>query len=298
MKKCGSISILGRPNVGKSTLLNTLIGEKIAIVTPKPQTTRNTITGILTQGDTQFIFVDTPGLHKAQNRLGDRMNSYVYETAKGVDLAFLVCEADKMPGRPEKILMQTLAENDIPAILVLNKVDAVVKEKMLPVMAAYAELFPFKALVPVSAQTGDGIDVLLAEAEKLLPEGEHIFPEDELTDQPERVLAAELVREKLMRMLKDEIPYSLTCECERFATREDGVLEINILIVCDKPSHKSIVIGRNGSVLKEAGTKARADMEKLFGTTVFLQLWVKVKEDWLNNPNFINEMDIFFDGPK
>lgn len=293
MKKCGSISILGRPNVGKSTLLNTLIGEKIAIVTPRPQTTRNSITGILTKGDTQFIFVDTPGLHKSKNRLGDRMNSYVYETAKGVDVAFLMCEADKMPGKPEKILLETISQSEIPCILVLNKVDAVVKEKNLPVMAAYASLFPFAALVPISAQTGDGIDELLAEAEKLLPEGEHIFADNELTDQPERVLAAELVREKLMRMLQQEIPYGLTCESEHFSVREDGMLDINILIVCEKLSHKSIIIGKNGSMLKEVGTKARADMEKLFGSKVFLQLWVKVKEDWQNSPSFLNEMDIF-----
>lgn len=289
-KKCGTVSIVGRPNIGKSTLLNALIGEKVAIVSPRPQTTRTRITGVLTRGDSQFIFMDTPGLFKSQSRLGDMMVKTVWETASGVDIAVLVAAPDKPPGKPERLLTERISENGTPCVLALNKVDTCKKEEILKVIAAYAELTDFAAVVPLSARTGDGLEILLAELEKLLPENEHIFEADVFTGQPERVLAAELVREKLMRKTSQEIPHGITCETERFAEREDGVVEIDVLIICDKPNHKRIIIGKNGSMLKAVGTEARQDIEKMLGAKVFLTLWVKVKGDWKNNPYFLAEM--------
>ncbi len=292
VKKCGTVSILGRPNVGKSTLLNQLIGEKVSIVSPKPQTTRNKITGVLTRDAVQMIFLDTPGLHKPRSKLGDRMIKTIYSTADDVDLAVLVAQADKLPGKPEQMLVERLAHNGIPCILALNKTDASKKDAILEVIGRYAALHTFAAVVPVSALTGDGCDALLDEIEALLPEGEHIFPDDALTDQPERVLAAELVREQLMRALYEEIPHGVVCETERFEEQEDGQIEIDVLIVCEKDSHKSIIIGRQGSMLKSVGTAARAEIEKMLDAPVFLKLWVKVKNDWRNNAYFLSELSV------
>ena len=292
MTKCGTVSILGRPNVGKSTLLNQLVGEKISIVSPKPQTTRNKITGILTQDDVQMIFMDTPGLHKSRSKLGDMMNKTIYATADDVDLAVLVAQADKFPGAPEHTLIDRLRKNEIPCILALNKTDAAKKDEILPIIGKYATMYEFAAVVPISARTGDGCDALLKEIEALLPEGEHIFPEDALTDQPERVLAAELVREQLMRALHDEIPHGVVCETERFEELEDGRVEVDVLIVCEKDSHKSIIIGRQGAMLKNVGTAARREIEKMLDTQIFLKLWVKVKNDWKNNAYFLSELSI------
>lgn len=291
-QKCGTISILGRPNVGKSTLLNQLIGEKISIVSPKPQTTRNKITGVLTRGDTQFIFLDTPGLHKPQSKLGDMMVKTIYSSADDVDVAILVAQADKFPGRPEQMLLERLKKNQIPVILVLNKTDLAKKDEILPVIGKYAELYELATVVPVSAKTGDGCDELLDELEARLPECEHIFPDDTLTDIPERVLAAELVREQLMRVLNQEIPHGIVCETERFEEMPNGQIEIDVLIVCAKDNHKSIIIGRQGSMLKNVGTAARAEIEKMLGSQVFLQLWVKVKNDWKNNAYFLSELSV------
>jgi len=288
--KCGTVSIFGRPNVGKSTLLNALVGEKVAIVSNKPQTTRTRITGVLTRGKSQFIFTDTPGLHKAQNGLGDMMVKTVWKTVADADAAVLVAEPDKLPGKPEKLLAERFINNDIPCVLVLNKVDACRKDEILKTIAAYAELGKFASIVPLSAQTDDGIDILLDELEKLLPEGEHIFESDVLTDQPERVLASELVREKLMRKTSQEIPHGITCETERFLERDDGIIEVDVLIICEKPNHKSIIIGKHGAMLKAVGTEARLDIEKMLDAKVFLTLWVKVKGDWKNNPSFLAEI--------
>lgn len=292
LSKCGTVSILGRPNVGKSTLLNQLIGEKVSIVSPKPQTTRNKITGVLTRGNIQMIFLDTPGLHKPQSKLGDRMIKTIYSTADDVDLAILVAQADKQPGKPEITLMERLAKNEIPCILVLNKTDISRKDIILDTIAQYAALHEFAAVIPVSARTGDGCDVLLSEIENRLPEGEHLLPDDALTDQPERVLAAELVREQLLRALNEEVPHGIVCETERFAEDENGKIEIDVLIVCEKDSHKSIIIGRQGSMLKHVGSAARLEIERLLDAPVFLKLWVKVKNDWRNNAYFLSELSV------
>lgn len=288
--RCGTLSILGRPNVGKSTLLNTLIGEKVSIVSPKPQTTRNRIVGVLTEGGSQFVFMDTPGLHSSKSKLGDAMVRTIYETAAGVNAAILVIEpgeGEARVGKPEALLLEKIKSAGIPALLAINKVDKLEKAALLPWIKVYSEAFPFTDIVPVSARTGDGTDVLLACAKKLLPElgeGESpLFDSDALTDQPERVLAAELVREKLLRHLEREIPHGVACVTEAFTEREDGVTEISVLIVCEKASHKGIIIGRQGAMLKTVGSEARADMEKLLDCKVFLTLWVRVKDDWRNN---------------
>ena len=291
-QKCGTVSILGRPNAGKSTLLNQLIGEKISIVSPKPQTTRNKIMGVLTRGDVQMIFLDTPGLHKPQSKLGDRMVKTIYAAADDVDLAVLVAQADKRPGKPEITLMERLARNGIPCILALNKTDISKKDVILDTIGHYAALHAFAAVVPLSARTGEGCDALLTEIEVLLPEGEHLLPDDALTDQPERVLAAELVREQLLRALNEEIPHGIVCETERFEEGEDGKIEIDVLIVCEKDSHKSIIIGKQGSMLKHVGTAARMEIEKMLDAPVFLKLWVKVKNDWRNNAYFLSELSV------
>ena len=291
-QKCGTVSILGRPNAGKSTLLNQLIGEKISIVSPKPQTTRNKIMGVLTNGDVQMIFLDTPGLHKPQSKLGDRMVKTIYAAADDVDLAVLVAQADKRPGKPEIMLMERLARNGIPCILALNKTDISKKDVILDTIGHYAALHEFAAVVPLSARTGEGCDALLTEIEVLLPEGEHLLPDDALTDQPERVLAAELVREQLLRALNEEIPHGIVCETERFEEGEDGKIEIDVLIVCEKDSHKSIIIGKQGSMLKHVGTAARMEIEKMLDAPVFLKLWVKVKNDWRNNAYFLSELSV------
>lgn len=291
-QKCGTVSILGRPNAGKSTLLNRLIGEKISIVSPKPQTTRNKIMGVLTNGDVQMIFLDTPGLHKPKSKLGDRMVKTIYAAADDVDLAVLVAQADKRPGKPEITLMERLARNGIPCILALNKTDISKKDVILDTIGHYAALHAFAAVVPLSARTGEGCDALLTEIEVLLPEGKHLLPDDALTDQPERVLAAELVREQLLRALNEEIPHGIVCETERFEEGEDGKIEIDVLIVCEKDSHKSIIIGKQGSMLKHVGTAARMEIEKMLDAPVFLKLWVKVKNDWRNNAYFLSELSV------
>ncbi len=295
LSKCGTVSILGRPNVGKSTLLNQLIGEKVSIVSPKPQTTRNKITGVLTRGNVQMIFLDTPGLHKPQSKLGDRMIKTIYSTADDVDLAILVAQADKQPGKPEITLIERLKKNEIPCILVLNKTDISRKDIILETIGQYAALHDFAAVIPLSARTGDGCDELLSEIEERLPEGEHLLPDDALTDQPERVLAAELVREQLLRALNEEVPHGIVCETERFAEDETGKIEIDVLIVCEKDSHKSIIIGRQGSMLKHVGSAARLEIERLLDAPVFLKLWVKVKNDWRNNAYFLSELSVMQD---
>lgn len=288
--KYGRVSIVGRPNVGKSSLLNRLVGEKISIVTPKPQTTRNRIIGVLTEGSAQIVFVDTPGLHKSESRLGDMMVRTVYQAADDTDACILVAIADKLPGVPEKMLIERLKASEIPCILALNKVDAVRKDIILGTIAEYAKLFDFEAIIPISALTGEGCDDLIAEIIKLLPDGGHVFPDDALTDSPERFIAAEFVREKLMMILEKEIPHGIACETERFLEREDGVIEIDVLVVCEKDSHKRIIIGKQGSLLKKAGSEARAEIEKLLNARVFLKLWVKVKSDWKNSPSFLSEL--------
>ena len=280
MTKSAMITICGRPNVGKSTLTNALVGEKVAIVSPKPQTTRNRITAIVERGETQFVLLDTPGIHRPRTKLGDYMVNVVRESVADVDCVLMMVEPMASIGPQEEALIERLKETGSPAILVINKIDTVEKGRLLEVIALYSAAYDFDAVIPVSAKTGDGLNELLVELEKYAEEGPHFFPDDMITDQPERQICAELVREKLLRCLDKEIPHGTAVEVTRFSERDDGVVEIDVTIYCEKDSHKGIVIGKKGAMLKKIGELARTDMEAFLGTKVFLQTWVKVKENW------------------
>ena len=281
MSKTAMITIAGRPNVGKSTLMNRLVGEKIAIVSNKPQTTRNRISGIVTKGDTQLIFIDTPGFHKPRTKLGDYMVNVVRESVADVDLVLLIVEPIANVGPQEEALIEQIKASGAPAILVINKIDTVTdKENLLAVIAAYSERFSFDAVLPISARYKDGINDLLAECRKYAAESPFFFPEDATTDQPERQVMAEIIREKLLWNLEKEIPHGTAVEITKFSERDSGVIDIDATIYCEKQSHKRIIIGKNGAMLKKISTEAREDCERFMGTKVFLQTWVKVKENW------------------
>lgn len=287
MTKSAMITIAGRPNVGKSTLTNAIVGEKVAIVSNKPQTTRNRICGVLTRGETQLVFMDTPGFHKPRTRLGDYMVNVVQESVADVDAIFLLVEPIANVGIQEQELIAQIKASGAPAVLVINKIDTVEKEALLAVMAAYSQAYSFDAVIPISAKTKEGVDELLAEAEKYAYEGPHFFPEDAVTDQPERQIVAEIVREKLLWCLEREIPHGTAVEITKFSERENGILDIDATIYCEKASHKGIIIGKQGSMLKKISTLARNDCEKLMGTKVYLQTWVRVKENWRDNQYLI-----------
>ncbi len=293
--KSAMITICGRPNVGKSTLTNALVGEKIAIVSNKPQTTRNRITGIVSRGTTQFVLLDTPGFHKPRTKLGDYMVGVVRESVADVDGVLLLVEPVAAVGPQEEALLERLREGGAPVILVINKIDTVERSRLLEVIATYAPLYDFEAVIPVSAKTGEGLEELMDEMEKFAAEGPHFFPDDMITDQPERQICAELLREKLLTCLDKEIPHGTAVELTRFTEREDGVVELEATIYCEKDSHKGIIIGKKGAMLKKIGELARQDMEAFLGTKVYLQTWVKVKENWrdsitlLRNFGFTNE---------
>ena len=288
IKKSGIITICGRPNVGKSTLTNALVGEKVAIVTNKPQTTRNRICGIKNRGESQFVFVDTPGLHKARTRLGDYMVNVVKESVADVDAILLLVEPIPNIGAPEQQLIDRIKVLGCPAVLVINKVDTLEqKEKLLEVIGVYQQACDFAAVMPISARTGEGVEELLDVLEGYLPEGPQLFPEDMTSDQPERQMMAEILREKLLLSLDKEIPHGTAVEITRFAERDDEVIEVEATIYCEKNSHKGIIIGKGGAMLKKVSTMARKDMERFMGTKVFLQTWVKVKENWRDNVNLI-----------
>lgn len=279
MKKTAFIAIVGRPNVGKSTLLNSILGEKVAIVSKKPQTTRNRITGIHTVGENQFVFLDTPGIHKPRTKLGDYMVKQTSNTVAGVDTAILVVEAREAVGDIEAKMIQRFKSEGIRAILVINKTDTVRPENIVKTIAAYAEAFDFEAVVPMVAKNGKGVDTLLSECEKFLRESEWFFPEDIVTDQPERQLVAEIIREKLLRMLDEEIPHGTAVTIEEW--KEEGKLvSIRAEIYCEKASHKGIIIGKGGSLIKKIGSYARQDIEQMLDSKVYLDLYVRVKENW------------------
>lgn len=280
IEKTAMIAMIGRPNVGKSTLVNALVGEKISIVTPKPQTTRNRIFGVAERGNTQLVFLDTPGFHKARNKLGDYMVKVVSDSVSDVDAVCLVVEPKANVGKQEEGLIARIKETGVPAILVINKIDTVPKGDILAVIAAYAGELDFAAVVPLSARTGDGVELLFDEFEKFALEGPQLFPDDAITDQPQRQMCAEAIREKLLLCLQSEVPHGVAIEIVRFEEREDGITEIDATIFCEKESHKGIIIGRGGEMLKRVGELARRDMEKLLDTKVFLNTWVKVKENW------------------
>ena len=288
--KAGMIAIVGRPNVGKSTLTNALVGEKIAIVSNKPQTTRNRICAVVDRGESQFVFMDTPGLHKARTRLGDYMVEVVRQSVADVDAALLLVEPIPNVGEPEAELMEDLRKRNIPTVLVINKIDTVEKEKLLSVIAAYTQNYQFAHVMPISAKVGDGVQDLLDLLEGYLPQGPWLFPEGMTTDQPERQVCAEILREKLLLCLDKEVPHGTAVELTKFSEREDEVIECDATIYCEKESHKGIIIGKKGVMLKKISTLARQDMEKFMGTKIFLQTWVKVKENWRDNLNFIHTM--------
>ena len=281
--KSAIISIVGKPNVGKSTLLNQVVGSKIAIVSNKPQTTRTRITGVLTKGDCQFVFQDTPGLHKPRSRLGDYMVKVVNDTVTDVDIAALVVDPVPHVGPAEQELIARMKQYHMPSVLIINKIDTVKNEDLLAVIAAYSSLHDWDAVVPISAKTGENCEILFDEFEKFAIEGPQLFPDDMLCDQPERQLVAEIVREKMLGLLEREVPHGTAVAVERMHEREDGLIEISATIYCEKKSHKGIIIGKKGAMLKKIGAQARVDIEELLDTRVFLELWVKVKEDWRNN---------------
>jgi len=278
--KTAMITIVGRPNVGKSTLTNYLVGEKIAIVSNKPQTTRNRICGIVTREDTQFVFIDTPGYHKPRTRLGDYMVNVTKESIADVDLTILMVEPIASIGPQEQGLIDQLSGKKSPKILVINKVDTVEKDTLLEVISLYSQAAEFAAIIPVSAKTGDGVDVLLQECKRFAVESPFLFPEDSTTDQPERQVMAEIIREKLLWCLDREIPHGTAVEITKFSERDNGIIDIDATIFCEKSSHKGIIIGKHGDMLKKISTLARNDCEKFMGTKVFLTTWVKVKENW------------------
>jgi GTP-binding protein Era len=279
MKKTSFIAIVGRPNVGKSTLINSIVGEKIAIVSKKPQTTRNRITGILTDGDDQYVFLDTPGLHNPRTKLGDFMVKTAKDTIGGVDGALLVVEPREQVGDIEAQIIENIKDKGIGAILVINKTDTYRKENIAKTIKAYSEIFDFDSIIPLCAKNGKGVDVLLSECKRYLGESEWFFPDDIATDQPERQMAAEIIREKLLRTLDDEIPHGTAVAVEDWKEK-GGVVSIRAEIYCEKQSHKGIIIGKGAATIKRIGTYAREDIEKLLGATVFLDLYVRVKENW------------------
>ena len=278
--KTAMITIAGRPNVGKSTLTNYLVGEKIAIVSNKPQTTRNRICGIVTRGNLQFVFMDTPGYHKARTKLGDYMVNTVRESISDVDATILVVEPIASIGVQEEALIERIRASRCPAILAINKIDTVEKDKLLEVIAVYSAAGVFDSIIPISAKTGDGVEELLKECEKYAQEGPFLFPDDVTTDQPERQVMAEIIREKLLWCLDKEIPHGTAVEITTFSERDNGIIDLDATIYCEKASHKGIIIGKHGDMLKKISSLARTDCEKFMGTKVYLTTWVKVKENW------------------
>lgn len=294
MEKTASafLAIVGRPNVGKSSLLNRFVGEKVAIVSPKPQTTRTRITGVLTQENTQFVFIDTPGLHNPKTKLSEFMVKQIKDSVADVDAAVLVTEPLGKIHPTELELLQRFRDLRLPAILVINKTDTIPKkDMMMEKIAAFSELFPFEAVVPVSALNGDGLPQLLDELSHHAKEGPHYFPDDAMTDQPERVIIAEIIREKLLNCLNEEIPHGTAVTIEQMTDREhQNLIDIHAVIYCEKDSHKRIIIGKQGTMLKKIASQARREIESFLGVKINLQCWVKVKEDWRNRPGIIRDL--------
>ena len=290
MQKSAFIAIVGRPNVGKSSILNAMIGQKVAIVSNKPQTTRTRIMGVLTEGEDQLVFIDTPGMHKPKTSLGKYMVRSVNEYVSGVDACLLVTEADREPTQTELMLIEKFKSLDLPAILAINKIDTLKnKEVLMAQILKYSKLYDFAAIVPVSAHDGDGINELKEALKEFAMEGGHFFEEDALTDQSERNLAAEMIREKILRLTDREIPHGTAVVVEKMRTRDDGsdIMDVDATIYCEKDSHKGIIIGKGGSMLKKISSQARQDMENFFDCKVNLQTWVKVKEDWRNREGLL-----------
>lgn len=287
--KSAFIAIIGRPNVGKSSILNKLLGQKVAIVSSKPQTTRTRIMGVLTEGKDQLVFLDTPGMHKPKNSLGDYMVRSINESVAGVDACLLVTEAGQEIRENERMLIEKVKKLDLPCVLAINKTDTVNdKEVILEQIIKYSKEMDFDAIVPVSAETGSKLDELKEELKKFTSEGGHFFPDDTLTDQPEKVLAAEMIREKILRLTEKEIPHGTAVVIERMKMRDDkNLMDIDATIYCERDTHKGILIGKKGAMLKKISTYARQDMENFFGCKANLKTWIKVKEDWRNKENLM-----------
>ncbi len=294
MTKTAFIAIVGRPNVGKSSILNRMLGQKIAIVSDKPQTTRTRIMGVLTEGETQLVFTDTPGFHRPKTKLGEKMIKAVGDSISGVDACLFVVECTEDIKDSEKELLEKFRQQKMPVVLAINKIDTVEnKEDIMPKIMQMASEYNFEAIVPVSAAKNDGIAELQMELEKLAFPSEHFFPEDTLTDQPERVLASEIIREKMLRLLDKEIPHGVAVSIEKMRERSDtDLMDVEATIYCEKESHKGIIIGKKGATLKRISTYARQDMEKFFGCRINLQCWVKVKEDWRNREGLIHNFGL------
>lgn len=285
--KSGFIAVIGRPNVGKSTLINSLIGQKIAIMSDKPQTTRNRILCILTQEDAQVVFLDTPGIHKPLHKLGEYMENTAENTLKEVDAILFVVDVTEKYGPGERFIIERLRSTDKPVVLVVNKIDLIAREQVLPIIESYSALYSFAGIVPISAREKINLDSLLGEAKKYLPDGPQYYPEDMVTDQPERLIAAELVREKVLELTRDEVPHAVAVDVDEMTTRQKGDVYIRATIYVERDSQKGIIIGAKGAMLKKIGALARTDIENLLGSKVYLDLWVKVKKDWRNRDGLL-----------
>jgi len=288
--KSGFISIIGRPNVGKSTFINRVIGQKIAIMSDKPQTTRNKVQGVLTTSDTQYIFIDTPGIHKPKHKLGDFMMKVAQNTLKEVDLILFMVNAEEGFGRGEEFIIEKFQSVKTPIFLIINKIDRIHPDKLLTVIETYKEKYPFAEIIPISALEGNNVETLLEQVKTYLPEGPMYYPADQVTDHPERFIVAELIREKALHLTREEIPHSLAVVIEKMERKQDqDLVHVMATIIVERDSQKGIVIGKQGKMLKEIGKRARVDIENLLGTKVFLELWVKVQKDWRNKASQLRD---------
>ncbi|GGA20501.1 GTPase Era [Paenibacillus physcomitrellae] len=288
--KSGFVTIVGRPNVGKSTLMNHIVGQKIAIMSDKPQTTRNKIHGVYTSNDMQVIFLDTPGIHKRQSKLGDYMNTTALNTFGEVEAVLFLADASEGFGGGDRYIIERLKEIKTPVILVLNKIDKITPEELLPMIESYSKLYPFAEIVPISAMMGNNVNTLLDQIAKYLPEGPQYYPEDQVTDHPEQFVCAELIREKILHLTREEVPHSIAVTIEDMRVQENGVVYISAVIFVERDSQKGIIIGKQGALLKEIGKLARHDIEHLLGSKIFLELWVKVKKDWRNQDRVLRDL--------
>ncbi|EHS56979.1 GTPase Era [Paenibacillus sp. Aloe-11] len=288
--KSGFVAIVGRPNVGKSTLMNHVIGQKIAIMSDKPQTTRNKIHGVYTTEDTQIVFLDTPGIHKRQSKLGDYMNQTAFNALGEVEAVLFLIDAAEGLGGGDRFIVEQLKQVRTPVILVLNKIDRIEPEALLPLIEQYRKLYDFAEIVPISAKMGNNVDRLLEQLQKYLPEGPQYYPDDQITDHPEQFVIAELVREKILHMTREEVPHSIAVMIEDMKVQDNGVVHIMAVIFVERDSQKGIIIGKQGAMLKEVGKQARQDIQNLLGSKIFLELWVKVKKDWRNQERVLRDL--------
>ena len=289
--KSGFISIIGRPNVGKSTFLNRVIGQKIAIMSDKPQTTRNKVQGVLTTDDSQMIFIDTPGIHKPKHKLGDFMLKVSKNTLREVDVIMFMVNAEQKLGKGDEFILEMLAGNPTPVFLVINKIDAIHPDELIGIIESYKERYDFAEIVPISALQGNNVENLLVTLEKYLPEGPQYYPADQVTDHPERFIISELIREKVLHLTREEIPHSIAVVIDKIRRDEENEDKIHVAatIIVERDSQKGIVIGKRGALLKEVGTRARKDIEMLLGSKVYLELWVKVQKDWRNKSTHLRD---------